>query len=132
MQKVVCAIIVDQGKVLVCQRGPGQKMEGQWEFPGGKVDPGESPADAILREIREELTLELELERQSPWFPHTYPWGEMALQAFVSSIVGGSLTLLEHSNCQWVGPEALNACNWCAADLPVVAWYISTLEQPGP
>lgn len=132
MQKVVCALIVDKGLVLVCQRGPGQKLAGQWEFPGGKVDPGESPEIALMREIREELTLDIALQQPSPWFPHQYPWGDMQMQAFLATITGGQLTLTEHSQFLWVAPTELPDVDWCPADIPVVQWFISTLEQPGP
>jgi 8-oxo-dGTP diphosphatase len=118
--KVVCAIIEHEGKVLVTQRGPQMKLPGKWEFPGGKVHAGESESEALLREIKEELALEIEvLERLTPVHA-TQPEFILQLIPFRCLLTGGALTLAEHQDFRWASAVELSDFDWCPADQPIV------------
>lgn len=117
---VTCAIIIDRGKILICQRGEGMSLPFKWEFPGGKAEPGESGPAAIVREIREELQLDIEvLERWTP-VEHAYPTFRIRLIPFVTRLKGGVLTLEEHLDARWVSADELHRYDWAPADVPIV------------
>jgi 8-oxo-dGTP diphosphatase len=121
---VVAAVIQDSaGRVLVAQR-PAHKHPGlKWEFPGGKVDPGESPETAIVREIREELGCGIVLTRALPRFTHDYGAVVIEMITFVAQLAPGSPAPHphEHIALRWVPPAELPTLDLAAADLPVIA-----------
>jgi 8-oxo-dGTP diphosphatase len=123
---VVCALIERDGLVLVAQRPANKHLPLKWEFPGGKVEPGESPESAIVREIKEELGCDIVLVRALPTFDHDYVAVTIAMIPFVCCLTPASPEpqLNEHMALQWVKPEALSAIDLAAADLPVVASYL--------
>ncbi len=119
---VVCAVIERNGHVLVAQRPPHKLLPLKWEFPGGKVEPGENPADAISREIREELGCEISVTRALPPFIHDYKTVVIEMIPFVCTLVPGTTEPHphEHVAIAWVSPAELRAYDLAAADWPVV------------
>lgn len=127
---VTCAIVERDGLVLATQRGPGMSLAGKWEFPGGKIDPGETPADCLRRELVEELALDVRLEASLPPSTHTYPTFTVTLYPFVCSILGGTMVLHEHSAARWLAPGDLPSLDWAAADIPVLTGYLAGVRCP--
>jgi mutator protein MutT len=119
---VVCAVIEREGLVLVAQRPPHKLLPLKWEFPGGKVEPGEESAAAIVREIREELGCEIRITRALASFTHDYKTVVIEMIPFVCSLVPGSPEPHphEHVAVAWVPPVGLRGYDLAAADWPVV------------
>lgn len=119
---VVCAVLRDDsGRHLATRRPPGKALGGLWEFPGGKVEPGEDPAAALRREIAEELGLDIAVGPALPAVLHRYAFGTIALHPFLCRPTGGSLVLHEHSAAIWLPRTALWSLDWAPADIPVLA-----------
>lgn len=118
--QVSCLVLVHEGKILATQRGAAMDLPGCWEFPGGKVEPGESPENCLLREIGEELSIEIRICAALTPAVHTYPTKQIRLLPFLATWHGGSLKLTEHAQSQWLVKEDLLSLNWAPADLPVV------------
>lgn len=118
--RVVCAVIVQDGLVLAARRGPAMDQPGKWEFPGGKVDPGESEADALVREIREELALDVQPEQRLATVRHRTEGRTIELLPFRCRLAGGTLRLCEHQEVRWCRPPELWSLDWAPADRPVV------------
>lgn len=117
--KVVAAIIEHDGKIFATQRGYGEFKDG-WEFPGGKVEPGETPEQAIVREIREELTAEIEVDRYLDTIEYDYPKFHLSMQCFICHVKSGHLQLLEHEAARWVTKDQLDQVPWLPADLTII------------
>jgi 8-oxo-dGTP diphosphatase len=129
MIEVTCAIIVDgDGKVLVAQRSASMKLPLKMEFPGGKVEPGETPEAGLLREIKEELNLDVEIIAGMPATVHAYPDISIKLMPYVCRITGGSISLKEHAAYVWLVPGELIEQDWAEADIPVLHHYLSYLS----
>lgn len=124
--KVVAAIILQNNKILATQRGYGE-FEGGWEFPGGKIEPGETPENALVREISEELSIEIMVEKLITTVDYDYPNFHLNMQCFLCSVVKGDLTLIEHSDSKWLSKENLETVNWLPADIEVVQTLIHDL-----
>lgn len=120
---VVCAVIERDGRVLVAQRPPHKLLPLKWEFPGGKVEPGEDPAAAIVREIREELGCDIRITRALPRFTHDYGTVEIEMIPFVCVLAAGAPEPHphEHVAVAWVSRTGLHDYDLAAADWPVVA-----------
>ena len=121
---VVAAVIADgAGRVLVAQRPAHKHLGLQWEFPGGKIEPGESPEAALTRELREELGVEVEIVRTQPAFDHDYGDVVIAMVPFVCRLAPGSAApqAHEHVALRWVSAAELATLDLAAADLPIVA-----------
>lgn len=123
---VVCALIERDGKVLIAQRPAHKHLPFKWEFPGGKVEKDETPADAIVREIREELGIEVVVTRTLPSFNHAYGAVVIEMIPFVcrQADVATEAHAHEHIALAWVSPADLKQHNLAAADLPVVDNYL--------
>ena len=117
--KVVAAIIERDGKILATQRGYGD-MKGGWEFPGGKVEPGETSQQAIKREIEEELEAEINVGRLVADVNHDYPTFHLDMDCFLCTLADSTITLLEHSAARWLDAGHLRSVGWLPADLKVV------------
>ncbi len=116
---VVAAIIVDDGKILATQRGYGE-FEGGWEFPGGKVEAGETPEQAIVREIREELNASIRVDDFLVQVEHDYPTFHLSMKCFICSLDGSGFQLLEHHAARWLDIEHIDSVDWLPADIKVV------------
>ena len=118
--KVVAAIICDGDRIFATQRGYGDFKDG-WEFPGGKIEDGESPEDAIVREIREELGADIRVTGFLTTVEHDYPQFHLSMDCFWAELVEGSkMTLLEHEAAKWLSYENLDSVDWLPADIKVV------------
>ena len=118
--QVTCLLLFHQGKILATQRGATMNLPGCWEFPGGKVEAGESPENCLHREIGEELSIEIRICGALTPVVHAYPTQVIHLIPFLGSWQGGSLKLTEHAQSQWLNKEDLLFLNWAPADIPIV------------
>lgn len=117
--RVVAAIIRKDGKIFATQRGYGAYKD-YWEFPGGKIEAGETPEQALIREIKEELATTIQPERFVMTVEYDYPEFHLSMDCFICSIVEGEPELLEHESACWLTMEHLHDMNWLPADLLVV------------
>lgn len=117
--EVVAAIIQRDGLVYATQRGYGEWKD-WWEFPGGKVEPGESCEAALIREIREELTVEIQVEQRLCTVGYDYPTFHLVMHCYFCKLASGHLTLLEHEAARWLSQQELDAVEWLPADKVVV------------
>ena len=121
--KVAAGVIYDNdGKVLVCRRGYGKNpdTDGRWEFPGGKLEEGETPREALVRELREELDIEVAPSRLIAIIEHTYPTFTVQLHFIACRLISGTPLLKEHSEMAWMPPADLPTLDFCPADLPAL------------
>ena len=126
MIEVACAIIVNpENQVLVAQRSATMKMPLKMEFPGGKVEPGETAAVCLIREIKEELNLSVHPVFEMEVNIHQYPDFTIKLIPFICTITSGELVLKEHIACYWADLEMLDHLDWTAADIPVMKNYLA-------
>jgi len=120
MKKVTAAIIKKKDKYLITQRARNDQLALMWEFPGGKVEVGESPQESLKREIKEELNLDVLVKDQLATSIYEYDSGTIELLAYSAVIVGGALKLNIHNDAKWVTPEQLSSYDLCPADVPIV------------
>lgn len=116
---VVAAVIIEKNKVFATQRGYGEYKD-RWEFPGGKIEPGESPEFALKREISEELDTIIEVGTLIKVVEYDYPNFHLSMACYQARIISGSLILREHENAKWLTKEELYSVNWLGADLEVL------------
>lgn len=116
---VVAAIITHNGKIFCTQRGYGEFKDG-WEFPGGKIEPGETPEEALVREIREELDTDIAIDSFFDNVEYDYPAFHLSMKCYLCHVTGGKLTLLEHEAARWLGPEELDRVDWLPADAGLI------------
>jgi len=122
---VTCAVIERNGKVLCVQRSPEMDQPLKWEFPGGKIEPGESPEDCLIREILEELDIWIGILEPMTVSQHRYPGGPaIRLIPYLCSVTSGKIRLKEHIQYLWLPKCRLLQLNWAEADLPIVREYI--------
>ena len=126
--RVVAAIIVENGRVFATQRGYGDFKDG-WEFPGGKIEAGESPEQALVREIREELDTEIRVERLLRTVEWDYPTFHLSMDCLICKIESGDLHLREHEAARWLDLEHLNDVDWLPADLQLIPEIAKCLEE---
>jgi 8-oxo-dGTP diphosphatase len=117
-----CALIDPDGRVLIAQRPPGKAMAGLWEFPGGKIEPGESPEAALIRELKEELGITVKEPCLAPFTfaSHRYPDFHLLMPLYVCRRWDGAVTPREHSAVKWVRPLELAQYPMPPADLPLI------------
>lgn len=113
--EVVAAIIIRDGNIFATQRGYGE-WKGWWEFPGGKIEPGECPQEALVREIREELDAEIEVGELLETVEWDYPDFHLKMHCFICSLVSESVHLNEHEAAAWLTRETLRSVKWLPAD----------------
>lgn len=117
--RVVAAVICDGDKIFVTQRGYGE-FKDFWEFPGGKIESGESSEEALRREIREELDTEIEVGDLVGTIEYDYPAFHLSMQCFRCTVRSGSLQLKEHEAAKWLYKDELHSLNWLPADLTIL------------
>lgn len=105
--------------VFATQRGYGE-WRGFWEFPGGKIESGETPQAALAREIREELAIQISVGEKIATIEYDYPTFHLSMQCFACEVVSGKLELLEHENAAWLTKENLYSVNWLPADITIL------------
>mgnify|MGYP002711142836 CR=1 FL=1 len=116
---VVAAIIIKDNKIFATQRGYGEFKDG-WEFPGGKVEQGEAPENAIVREIKEELDTVIEVIEHFDTVEYDYPNFHLSMKCYICTVVSGKLELLEHEAAKWLDKDSLDSVAWLPADLGLV------------
>ena len=117
--KVVAAVIRDGNRIFATQRGYGD-FKGGWEFPGGKVDDGEHPKNALVREIREELDTEIVVGDLIETVEYDYPSFHLSMDCFWAEVISGSLRLKEHSAAKWLTAKELYSVKWLPADIELI------------
>ena len=122
--EVVAAVIVRDGSLFATQRGYGD-FKDMWEFPGGKMESGETPQDALVREIREELDAEITVGDLIKTVEYDYPAFHLKMHCFLCSLKSEDIVLKEHEAARWLSKKDLRSVNWLPADLSV----IETLEK---
>ena len=117
--EVVAAIIYKDEAYFTTQRGYGE-FEGMWEFPGGKIEPGESSEDALKREIQEELGIDITIDKFLCTTEYDYPSFHLTMHCYICSIEAGEIVLREHKSARWLTSETLSGVEWLPADMEVV------------
>ena len=117
--KVVAAVIKHNDEIFATQRGYGDYKD-WWEFPGGKIEPGETPEEALIREIKEELDTEIAVDSFITTVEYDYPKFHLSMDCFWCSIKNGELVLLEHEASRWLSVEKIYEVNWLPADMEVI------------
>ena len=117
--RVVAAVIRKDDKIFATQRGYGEFKDG-WEFPGGKIEEGETPEQALAREIKEELDTEIQVGKLIDTIEYDYPSFHLFMDCFWCEIMQGGLELKEHEAARWLSKEDLYSVDWLPADVGVV------------
>ncbi|MDO3408395.1 (deoxy)nucleoside triphosphate pyrophosphohydrolase [Saccharibacillus sp. CPCC 101409] len=117
---VVGAVIVENGRILCAQRGGAKAQAYQWEFPGGKIEEGETPQEALKREIREEMNCTVEVGEWIETTVYEYDFGFVHLSTFYCTRIEGTPTLTEHAAIRWLPAGELSTLDWAPADIPSV------------
>ena len=117
--EVVAAIIIEDGQVFATQRGYGE-WQGWWEFPGGKIEPGETPEAALVREIREELNAEIAVGHLLQTIDWDYPAFHLTMHCYICTLTSDSLHLNEHTSSAWLTKATMDSVKWLPADLALL------------
>ncbi len=120
MIHVSCAVIMDGSRILICQRAPHKSMPMKWEFPGGKIEADESKEACLIREILEELELNITIGMPLTATQHQYPEFSITLYPFLCKIAAGTIHLTEHAQAKWIEIDELTSYDWADADFPIV------------
>lgn len=120
---VVGAIIIKDKKILATQRGYGD-YAGWWEFPGGKIESGEKPEEALIREIKEELDADIIIDRFFGMTEYDYPKFHVLMRCFLCCLVDDDISLIEHRSALWLGRDNIFSVKWLGADLPIIEQLI--------
>ncbi|MBP2642892.1 MAG: mutator MutT protein [Firmicutes bacterium] len=119
MLTVTAAIIMQNNKVFIAQKNPHDKRANQWEFPGGKIDPGETPEECLKREIQEEFSIDIEVGKLFDKNLYTYSGGQILVLAYFCSWLNGTILLTEHAAYRWVYPRELPEYDFVSSDFPI-------------
>lgn len=120
MKEVTAAIILKDNKILIAKRAPGENQAGKWEFPGGKIEPGETLQDCLKREIKEELEVDIQVLDFFGQSIYSYHSGTIQLMAYWCQWMSGEFTLKVHSSLEWVYQDELDNYDFAPADIPLV------------
>ncbi|WP_270087314.1 (deoxy)nucleoside triphosphate pyrophosphohydrolase [Sphingobacterium sp. SYP-B4668] len=123
MLQVTCAIIEHEGKILICQRSSKMTLPLKWEFPGGKIEPGESKKVCLRREIEEELGIQIYIQEELSPVEHHYPNFSLTLYPFRCELCKGQPVAMEHAQAIWIQKSELDNFDWAEADLPIIKEY---------
>lgn len=126
--EVVGAVIIQDGRIFAAKRGPGKSMAGFWEFPGGKIEPGESPQAALTRELEEELRIRAEVGEFLTTTRHNTGTVVVELSTYICDLVSGTPILTEHEEFRWVTADKLTELTWAPADVPTVELLAERLK----
>lgn len=117
--KVVAAIMIENNKIFATQRGYGDFKDG-WEFPGGKIEKGETPEEALIREIKEELDTTINVNKKIDTVEYDYPNFHLSMDCFICNILEGDLVLKEHEASKWLSKNELYSVDWLPADKEII------------
>ncbi len=117
--RVVAAVIRDGDRIFATARGYGE-YKGWWEFPGGKIEAGETPEEALIREIREELDTEIRVGKLIDTIEYDYPMFHLSMDCFWTEVVAGRLVLKEAEDARWLTKETLESVQWLPADASLI------------
>ncbi|MEE0772585.1 MAG: (deoxy)nucleoside triphosphate pyrophosphohydrolase [Anaerovoracaceae bacterium] len=117
--EVVAAVITDDNRIFATQRGYGE-FKGGWEFPGGKIEQGEAPEDALKREIKEELDANINVGGLLDIVEYDYPDFHLRMHCFICSLTDGKFVLKEHEDAKWLRKDELHSVEWLPADLGLI------------
>ena len=118
--EAVAAVIQKGNRIFCAQRNLSKSMGGKWEFPGGKIEVGETREEALVREIKEELDSDIVVDKYLMSVEHDYPTFHITMHAYLCTLVKGELTLKEHNDSIWLTKEELLSLDWADADKPIV------------
>lgn len=128
MVSVACAIIEHKGKILAAQRSAVMANPMKWEFPGGKIEKTETAEECLLREIKEEMGIQISIHKNLEPVLYSYPDWILKLHPFICRLESGEIALAEHMAYEWLEPDALESLDWSAADLPVLTQLLSHIR----
>jgi len=123
MIEVTAAIIVKGNKVMIARRAHGKHLAGYWEFPGGKIEQGETPESCLTRELKEEFDIEASIENYIGESIFEYPDKTIRLKAFSCKIISGEIKLNDHDKIEWINIEQLTNYKLAPADIPLIELY---------
>lgn len=126
--EVVGAAILNENKVLAMQRSDQMTLSGMWEFPGGKIETNESEKEALVREIREELNIDINILNYVNEATYAYDFGTVSLKVYTAEIISGSISLEEHSDGKWLSANEISAVNWAPVDIPAADKLVEILK----
>lgn len=126
MKDVVAALLRRGDKFLICQRPPGMELPMMWEFPGGKIEPGETAPEALIRECREELQIDIVPGKELMQTEVMNPGGDIRLRFFEAEIAKGDPVKVEHNDIRWITKDQMDDFVFCPADKDFVAYLIGT------
>ena len=118
--EVVAAIIQKDNKIFCAQRNLSKSMGGKWEFPGGKIESGETREEALVREIKEEFDSNIEVNQYLMTVEHDYSTFHITMHSYLCTLIDGELVLNEHNDSVWLTKEELSKLDWADADKPIV------------
>lgn len=126
--RVVCGIIFKEDKILLCRRKAEKSFGGYWEFPGGKVEPNELESDALVRELKEELSMKVEINKHFKTIIHQYESVQIELIAYGCKFIQADFILIDHDEIQWVKNTELLSFNLAPADVPIAKALIAQVR----
>lgn len=126
--RVVAAVIRNNGKIFATQRGYGE-LKGGWEFPGGKIEAGETPQQALMREILEELDTKIAVGELIDTVEYTYPTFHLSMDCFWCRLIEGKLVLKEHEAAKWLDKDQLDSVEWLPADITLIGKIREALNE---
>jgi 8-oxo-dGTP diphosphatase len=127
--EVTCALIVDdENRLFAAQRSRSMSLPLKWELPGGKIEPNENPEQCLLREIKEELNVEIQIIKGLPSNKHSYPSITINLIPFISKRITEEISLKEHADFKWLNKNELLDLDWAEADIPIIKNYLNLLN----
>lgn len=126
--EVVAAIIIEDNKIYCARRANKGEVALKWEFPGGKIEAGENPKDALIREIQEELNATIKVDSFFKTVEHQYESFFITMHSYICSLDKGSLTISEHVEDKWLEIKDMDSLDWAPADIPIVNKIIATIQ----